>query len=324
MIVYIGDLHLGNIYSDTKSFFELLEKIKQKKGKIDEIVLLGDVIDGLDKYSTQDYKQYPETMNIQYNMLKFLLYYLKKEFQKSKIVIVLGNHERYFIGTLFDKELIENKFKNVKIVDKYIDSNKMLNIHQLTKSSGGVTGWSPSLVNAAKSVLVSENKKLRGVVTAHIHKNFSIVEQNQQLFVVLPAFLMSERELAQNVLCNPSLLLMKVANEKYKVEIYRKNFNDIEEVKNFNDRLVTCIRKDYKKCVELVKNEINGEPLKIINKNKKICYKYSTKTRCFTKSQVKKVEKLAKQNLTREEIAKKTGISLVKVYAILNYIKRVR
>jgi len=318
-VLYVGDLHLGNIYSDVKSFFELMERVKTKHRDIHEIIFTGDVVDGLEKYETQKYKQYPETLEVQYNLLKLLLYYLEQEFPNAKVVLVLGNHDRYFYGTLFDKELIESRFRNVKIADKYIDSNRILCIHQLGGRVGGEIGWSPTMLQRAKTVLLAEGKELKGLVTAHIHKGLSFLKHGKQIFVILPAFLMDEKEIARNIAYNPSVLLMDLEADSERIEIFEKDFNDINEVKEANDKIVTCVRRDYKKCLDIIDDFVKGRKEKSSNDSKYICTTYSTKRICFTHDLMEKVLELYNQGLGKREIARILGITKDSVYAILRY-----
>jgi len=322
MNVYVGDLHLGNVYSDIKSFFELMEKVKAKHKDIHEIIFTGDVVDGLEKYETQKYKQYPETLEVQYNLLKLLLYYLEQEFPNTKVVLVLGNHDRYFYGVLFDKELLESRFKNVKIVDKYVDGNKVLNIHQLGGRVGGEVGWSPTMLQRAKTMLLAEGKELKGLVTAHIHKGLSILKHGKQIFVTLPAFLMDEKEIARNVAFNPTILALEVEDGSERVEIYEKDFNDLVDVKAFNDELISCIRKDYKKCLDIIMEKETATEAEHNKDNKEICIRYGKSRRCVDEEAIDKVRELLEKGYSIERISKELNISKPKVYAIIEYLKQ--
>jgi len=318
-VLYVGDLHLGNIYSDVKSFFELMERVKTKHRDIHEIIFTGDVVDGLDKYETQKYKQYPETLEVQYKLLKLLLYYLEHEFPETRVVLVLGNHDKYFHGLLFDKELIESRFSNVRIVEKYIDSNSFLCIHELGGKTGGDVGWTPTMLQRAKTLLLAEGTKLKGLVTAHIHKSLSIVKHGGQMFIVLPAFLMHEREIARNVTFNPSVVLVDANDGSETVEIYEKEFNDIDEVKEANDRLVTCVRRDYTKCLGIIDDLLSAK----LDSEDIICVRYGQRKRCFGQDLLDKVRKLLKEGLSKEEISRVLGVSKPTVYAMLKYLGEV-
>ena len=54
-VIAFGDIHIGNIMSDTMSFSRTFSEAMSLKP--DAIVFVGDVIDGAMKYSTQIFKQ---------------------------------------------------------------------------------------------------------------------------------------------------------------------------------------------------------------------------------------------------------------------------
>ena len=107
-IVVIGDLHLGyeeslnrsGVFIGRKMFDELLsdlENVFRKTGKVDEIILLGDV-----KHN------FSENLRQEWNDVLELIDYLGKK--TSKIVIIRGNHDNYL-------KTIVGKMKNVSVSD---------------------------------------------------------------------------------------------------------------------------------------------------------------------------------------------------------------
>jgi len=262
-VVYVGDLHLGNYYADILSFLQLLHEIKKREKKVDEIVFLGDFLDGLDKYSTQNYKQFPETLNMQREALKWLVELIEMEFQ-AKIVFILGNHESDFRGSLIDVELFEYRYRNVKFVREYVDENGFYCLHMISPRLRGSAQvfWTPEMLNRAKSILMSKEqgggRKLSGIITAHVHKGLSLVQQSSKLFILLPSFLRSPYETAENAMYDPSILLI---NEN-EIHIYSKSFNELNTVKDFNARLLSLIQEDRKKALdlELLLRNTSSEP----------------------------------------------------------------
>ena len=109
-ILVIGDLHLGyeaslnergifvgrNLFSENIEYFD---RIFEKVGKVDEIVLLGDV---KHEFGSINYQEREEIFN--------LLEYFRDKC--SKIIIVKGNHDK-IVEYLFEEEI-------VKIVEYYV------------------------------------------------------------------------------------------------------------------------------------------------------------------------------------------------------------
>jgi len=158
---------------------------------------------------------------------------------------------------------------------------------------------------------LSEGVELKGLCTAHIHKALSIIKQGRQIFIVLPAFLMDEKEISRNITFNPSVLLMNIEEDREEIEIFEKDFNDINVVKAFNDKLVSCVRRDYKKCLDLVTTSVKKEDV--------LCVEYGQRRRCFNVKTAEKVVELYKQGISKEAIGKTLGIDKNIVYAILKY-----
>ncbi len=255
----IGDLHLGNVNSDILSFLHLLRKIKYLKDMIKEIVLAGDFVDGLDKYSTQSYKQYPQTLEVQRNLLKWLIELLMNEFPSAKVVLVIGNHEADFKGLLFDKDDLEDKYDRLEVKREYIDGNKMLFIHQLGKGArfGSQSGWTPATVARALAEITSVEHRTRmhlsGLVTAHVHKTLDILQVNGYNLILLPAFLKTGYETAEDKMYQPAIVLIDHIDEHLWYSVYYKKFEPLEKVVHFNDILVSLTRANYKKYTTLEK-----------------------------------------------------------------------
>ena len=255
----IGDLHLGNVNADILSFLHLLRKIKYFKDMIKEIVLVGDFLDGLDKYSTQQYKQYPQTLEVQRNLLKWLIELLLNEFPSAKLILVLGNHEADFKGVLFDKEMLEDKYDRLEVKREHIDGNKMLFIHQLGRGTrfGSQSGWTPSTVARALAEITSLEHRTRmhlsGLVTAHVHKTLDILQVNGYNLILLPSFLKTGYETAEDKMYQPAIVLIDHIDEHLWYSVYYKKFEPLEKVVHFNDILVSLTRANYKKYTTLEK-----------------------------------------------------------------------
>lgn len=110
-ILVVGDLHIGyeqalnesGVYIGREMYKEMIDyfdKLFEKIGKVDEIVLLGDVKHVFGNITGQEWGE----------MLSLFDYFEKKS---SKIVIVKGNHDKII-------EPIVKKRKNVESCDYYV------------------------------------------------------------------------------------------------------------------------------------------------------------------------------------------------------------
>lgn len=110
-ILTIGDLHLGyeehlnqtGVFVSRKMFGEMieyLEKVFTKSGKVDEVVLLGDVKHDFGGISRQEWKDY----------LKLVEFLEKK---CSKIIITKGNHDKIL-------DFMTRKSEKVELRDYYL------------------------------------------------------------------------------------------------------------------------------------------------------------------------------------------------------------
>lgn len=240
-VLYIGDLHMGNENSSMLDFLKLLSKVRNRR--YDEIIFLGDIIDGLEKYQTHKYHQYTETMVVQAEMLKWLIEFMNANMKYKKLVFILGNHDvdpRW--GSLIDVELY-SKMYGIEFYRHYIDSNKMLCLHQLAKSArvGSQSGWTPSMVDKAKTILMEYYEYgARGIVTAHVHKILDILYNSGYIFVLLPSFMTSGRMVAEDYIFKPSIVEMTEEG----LNIYSTEFSDLKIIRMFNMRLVNEIMID--------------------------------------------------------------------------------
>jgi len=78
------------------------------------------------------------------------------------------------------------------------------------KSSAQVF-WTPEMFNGAKSNLINKEqdgaKRLSGIITAHVHKSLSLVQQSSKLFILLSSFPCNSYETAEDVIYDPSILV---------------------------------------------------------------------------------------------------------------------
>lgn len=244
--LFVGDLHLGNIYASIKDFLELLEQVKKENNDIEEVVFVGDFIDGMDKYQTQAYKQPAESFAVQREGLKWLIELVNNEIGPKKLVFVWGNHEKDFRGGFLDSELYQRAYNNVWFYDKYIDNNKLLVIHRVAKSIyvNALSGWSPSSVyKAIESIHVLEKEletEIRGVVMGHVHKVLDVLGVSNKLLILLPSFLKTGYEVGEDYIYQPALVLVNGSS----IKLYTKPFSKIQDVISFNERLYALLRTD--------------------------------------------------------------------------------
>jgi len=245
--LYVGDLHFGNIYASLIDFLELLDRaLTDNRDSWIEIIFTGDMLDGLNKYNTQAYKQGAETLDVQKEFVKWIIEHIQENYKNVKrIVFVLGNHEKDFRGTILDGELIEKVYKNVVVTDRYIDSNNMLVLHMLARRSliGSTSGFTPSTVDKAKSIIIhysNNGKPIKGLVTAHVHKILDILYQSGITLILLPSFLKTGYDVGEDYLYNPCLVLL----DNDSIKVYRKEFYSIDIIKNFNEWFMSNLRLD--------------------------------------------------------------------------------
>lgn len=261
--LYMSDIHLGNAYADTLTMIELLERAKLAEcpdGRcIKEIVLNGDVLDGIEKYRTQSYKQYPQTLSLQRQMLKWLIELLSHEFPEAKIVLVLGNHEQDFRGVIFDPEDLQKIYQQVKVVEYYRSGLGMLHVHQLGRSVrfGGSAGWTPNSVMHALSSIAgyreSKGRYVAGLVTGHVHKNLAILLARRFYLILLPSFLRPPMSAPTGDMYYPAIVVAERNQDSFKFGVYSKEFNELDAIMQFNTRLVSQIQADHKKITSLDK-----------------------------------------------------------------------
>lgn len=321
--LYIGDLHGGNSYAAIKDFLLLLRKAKESGLKPSEIVVLGDFIDGIDKYPTQPYKQPVEVLSIEREFTKWLIEVLKNEFNPKRIVFVIGNHDQDFRGSPIDPELLTMAYGNVVFAREYIDENKMLCIHQIGRSTriGGQAGWTPSAVDKAKSLVLDkvlrEHKEIRGIVTAHCHKMLDILNSTGLWLILLPSFLKTGKETSEDIMYQPALLFM----EGDKIEIISKRFSPLEEVTRFNDLLYAWLRNDRKRINTLdralaIEKPEQKEEKADGSKATSILVTYSKKKYWVTPEQFEEIRRMLEKGYSPIQIARLLKINKDCVYGV--------
>lgn len=188
-VIAFGDLHLGNIMSDTIAFRQLLDKALAEKP--DCIVFLGDVIDGAFKYPTQMYRiPNIRPIDIQRVMFKdFILDYIEKKCGKKSplLVFIKGNHDVNFI-----ENFLKPAFSDVKLPYKYVYQFKIDNtlfMHYITRRSRGsyATTLTPQLVSMCMSIMLKEGVKR--LVFGHLHRSVVFTRIASGEIIVLPPFI---------------------------------------------------------------------------------------------------------------------------------------
>jgi len=253
----IGDLHLGNYYSDILKFLQLLDRARNYSYRINEIILLGDVVDGIDKYQSQSYKHYPETLSLQRNYTRWLIELLHNEFSNAEIVLTLGNHEKDFRGIILDEEAIQTSYTFLKIREKYVDTNRFLYIHQLNARMAAIAGWSTLSISLALAEISSiENtikERLAGIVTAHVHRGLSYIVCGGYHLIIMTSFLKDHRTTAKEAMFNPAIIIVERWGDKVSIDIFSDSFNDNKLISKFNDILSAIIRSEYRKITSIDK-----------------------------------------------------------------------
>jgi|SRR3989344_2171407 len=153
-LLIVGDLHLGyeetlnqsGIFVSREMYKEMIsefERIFEKAGKVDKIVLLGDVkhhFAGILKQEWQD-------------ILKLLDYFTEKLEKNGKIIITRGNHDNIL-------EPIVKRRENVELVDYYINEK---------------TGF----IHGNKDFPEIWGKDIKRIVLGHVHPAIKLKEENK-------------------------------------------------------------------------------------------------------------------------------------------------
>lgn len=231
LISFFGDLHVGNFYSDIPGFLEmnklLIDSYKPEKYVI---VLVGDMIEGANKYRTQIYKMFNiEPLRVQLDYFHSIILELKKYGEEKDVFVevnmVLGNHDLgYDYGNLLKFIPGINYAHDVLVLNT--DYHKIICKHQLNRMSRGsyLTWWTGYLLDLAYRVLEEYGGDI--LVTAHTHRpDIGIMHKGKKLFIGLPSFVSSN----EDHLYNKALLYYKGW-----IQIYTSPKNDPYKIREYN------------------------------------------------------------------------------------------
>lgn len=241
MIVFFGDLHLGNLYSDVKGVLDLYNNVFSFVDEGEEIIVVfdGDIIEGANKYRTQIYKMFnvePLHAQIEYTrwFIRRLLDIADEHGVKAHIHLVLGNHD---IGYDYGNLLYILKDKNVHVtIDTLIlntDEYRIICKHQLNRYSRGsyLTWWSGYLLNLGEKILDQYNGNV--LVTAHTHRpDIAIINRDNKFFIGLPAYIVSNEDYKYNkaVLIDNEWIHIEINNKNKRTDVLRYNINTLMEI----------------------------------------------------------------------------------------------
>ncbi len=205
----IGDLHLG--YEDglmqrgiaiprnqLSMTLQILKSVFEKTGKINKIILLGDVKHYFGKILRQERDDFGSIIQLFSDFLN----------KGGSIIITAGNHDKILFP-------ITEKYTNVKIVDKYIEKN-ILFIH----------GDSLSVKKSYEDI---KNKNIKLIILGHFHPAFllrdkgSIKEEKYKCFLYG-----NSKEYNKDVIFVPSFFPLIEGSDIIKdLEIYNKGMKII-------------------------------------------------------------------------------------------------
>jgi len=203
-ILIVGDLHLGyednlasrgfavprSQFSQTK---EIIERIFNKIGKVEKIILLGDVKHVFGKIMKQeffDFEQLIELLN-------------KNLIKKGQIIITKGNHDTIL-------ETISKKHENIELCNKYI-IEKTLFLHGDSKS-------------VRENYEIIKDKKINLIVVGHFHPAYMLKDKNSVKQEKFKCFLYGfSSEYQKEVVFVPSFFpLIEGSDIIQELEIYEK------------------------------------------------------------------------------------------------------
>jgi uncharacterized protein len=208
-ILVVGDLHLGyeeNLISrgiliprtQFQNSEEILQKILQKTGKLNKIILLGDVKHVFGKILRQEMKDFKKLIEI----LDKSLYKL------GKIIITKGNHDPIL------EKVIEN-YKKVEILENFVVENTLF-LHGDAKS-------------VKKSYKKIKNKQIRLIILGHFHPSYLLKDKKSIKEEKYKCFLYGKsKEFGKKVIFVPSFFpLIEGSDIIEDLEIYEKGMKII-------------------------------------------------------------------------------------------------
>lgn len=206
LVGFYGDLHLGNFRSDVPSFLSMTEKaIDKYRPKKFVMVLVGDMIEGTNKYRTQIYKMFNiEPLRVQLEYFKWVakqVFKIGREYQvKVNIAAVLGNHDMgYDYGSVIKLLGVRKVTFAYEVLLLTIGKKRIVVKHQLNRMSRGsyLTWWSGYLLNLARQVI--DEHKADMLVTAHTHRpDVGILYKDGKTYIGLPSFIVSNEDRKEN------------------------------------------------------------------------------------------------------------------------------
>ena len=184
-ILVVGDLHLGyeealfgrnsgvprNQLKDTN---EILRKIFKKTGKVEKIILLGDVKHVFGGILRQEFEDF-----------EVLIEFFKKNMMKDgEIIIIRGNHDAIL------KPMVKN-YENVLLVESYFEK-KYLFMHGDPRS-------------IKKNYEIMQKKEVECLILGHFHPAYVLKDKKSVKKEKYKCFLYGfSKEYSQNVIFVPS------------------------------------------------------------------------------------------------------------------------
>lgn len=208
-ILIIGDLHLG--YEDglmqlgtvvprnqLNITIEILKRILNKTGKLNQIIFLGDVKHYFGKILKQERDDFRSIIELFNDFLN----------KNGKIVITTGNHDKILIP-------ITNKYENIKVLDNYVFNN-ILFIHGDQSS-------------VKKSYELIKNKDIDYIILGHFHPAYILRDKRSIKEEKYKCFLYGySKEYNKNVVFIPSFFpLIEGSDIINNLEIYEKGMKII-------------------------------------------------------------------------------------------------
>jgi putative SbcD/Mre11-related phosphoesterase len=208
-ILIVGDLHLG--YEDNlasrgfavpRSQFmqtkEIFEKIFNKIGKVDKILLLGDVKHVFGKIMKQEFFDFEQLITL----------FTENLIERGEIIITKGNHDTIL-------ENISRKYEKITLCDKYI-IGKTLFLHGDSKS-------------VRENYECIKDKKIKLIVVGHFHPAYILKDKNSVKQEKFKCFLYGfSSEYQKEVIFTPSFFpLIEGSDIIQELEIYEKGMKAI-------------------------------------------------------------------------------------------------
>lgn len=224
-VLLIGDIHLIQPqFTDTYALAKLIETVAKEYGTIDCVVLLGDVVDGSDKYATQIFKQASpqDYINLQRLLVDVLFEILERYLKPRLIAVTKGNHEDMLKEDILFEICFHRRYIYCRRFVLSTPLGKMVFLHSVKLSTRGSmnVGATPQIIDSMLALKYIYGSDVVAIAQAHIHKMFIHNVQENTHLMILPAFLIDDRAVEVSMKYNNAVVVLDIGNTRVKVDVF--------------------------------------------------------------------------------------------------------